>query len=204
MDLHGFDQEVGDLKTGSEGRIRSAEPATLIAAYDGNSSVTWGAGAGIDGAVSFTKSGPTSLTINGTNTTTGALIAKNGPLVIGETGCWQSTDVRIGATNSNRHASLQLKRSNSFADPRHTMLTMTASTRTSGFYTDCGESREPELKLDAGVNAVFKGVILNGRCLAPGTWGGSESSAEHKDATHFSGSGMITVLTGRGFFLIVR
>ena len=203
MDLHGFDQEVGDLKTGGLGRIRSAEPATLLAAYDGNSSVTWGAGAGVDGAVSFKKSGPTSLTINGTNTTTGALIAQNGPLVIGETGCWQGTNVLVGATNSNRHASLQLKRSNSFADPRHTMLTMTASTRTSGFNTDCGESREPELKLDAGVNAVFKDVILNGHRLAPGTWGGTSSSAQHKDATHFSGSGMITV-TGGGFFLIVR
>ena len=203
MDIHGFDQQFGDLTTGSGGRIRSDEPAEIYAYYDIDGGKTWGVNAGLDGAVTFRKGGRQPLTINGTNTTTGALIAQNGPLVIGETGFWQSADVCIGATNSNRHAILQLKRSNSFADPRHTMLTMTASTA-STFYTDCGESREPELKLDAGVNAVFKRVILNGRCLAPGTWGGSESSAEHKDATHFSGSGMITVLTGGGFFLIVR
>ena len=195
MDLHGFDQEVGDLKTGGAGRIRSAEPATLLAVYDGDSSVTWGAGAGIDGAVSFTKSGATSLTINGTNTTTGVLLARNGPLVIGETGCWQGTNVLVGATNSNRHASLRLARSNSFADPGHTILTMTTSTA-STFYTDCGESREPELILDAGVNAVFRKVKLNGRSLARGTWGGPESSAQHKDGNHFSGSGMIMVIGG--------
>lgn len=204
MDIHGFDQQFGDLTTGSGGRIRSDEPAEIYAYYDIDGGKTWGVNAGLDGAVTFRKGGRQPLTINGTNTTTGALIAQNGPLVIGETGFWQSTDVRIGATNSNRHASLQLKRSNSFADPMHTILTMTASTRTSGFNTDCGESREPELNLDEGVNAVFKKVILNGRCLASGTWGGSGSSAEHKDATHFSGSGMITVLTGGGFFLIVR
>ena len=202
MDLHGFDQEVGDLKADGEGRIRSAEPATLIAAYDGNSSVTWGAGAGIDGAVSFTKSGATSLTINGTNTTTGVLLAKNGPLVIGETGCWQGTNVLVGATNSNRHVSLRLMRSKCFASPKNTTLTMTASTA-STFYTDCGVSREPELILDEGVNAVFGEVIVNGNRLATGTWGGPESPAQHKDATHFSGSGTITVV-GNGFILIVR
>ena len=202
MDLHGFDQEVGDLKAGGEGRIRSAEPATLIAAYDGNSSVTWGAGAGIDGAVSLTKSGPTSLTINGTNTTTGVLLARNGPLVIGETGCWQGTNVLVGATNSNRHASLRLMSSNGFAKGQETVLEM-AATSAATFYTDCGESREPELILDEGVNAVFGKVIVNGNRLANGTWGGLDSSAQHKDATHFSGSGMITV-AGNGLILILR
>ena len=202
MDLHGFDQEVGDLTTGSEGRIRSAEPATLLATYNRDSPVTWGAGAGIDGAVSFTKSGATSLTINGTNTTTGVLLARNGPLVIGETGCWQGTNILVGATNSNRHATLRLMRSKCFASPKNTTLTMTASTA-STFYTDCGVSREPELILDEGVNAVFGEVIVNGNRLATGTWGGPESPAQHKDATHFSGSGTITV-AGNGFILIVK
>ncbi len=50
---------------------------------------------------------------------------------------------------------------------------------------------------------MFKDVILNGHRLAPGTWGGTSSSAQHKDATHFSGSGMITVI-GSGAMIIFR
>ena len=85
MDLHGFDQQVGDLTAGVAGRVRSDEPATILAYYD--NALTWGANAGIDGAVTFRKSGPKQLTLNGTNTTSGALVAFAGPLVIGSTGC---------------------------------------------------------------------------------------------------------------------
>ena len=80
---------------------------------------------------------------------------------------------------------------------------MTTTTGSLGFFTECGESREPELVLDAGVNAVFKDVILNGRHLANGTWGGPDSSAHNKDGEHFSGTGMITVL-GSGMMIIFR
>ena len=203
MDLHGFDQQVGDLQTGSGGRIRSDEPATLLAFYDDGNGKTWGVNAGIDGAVTFRKSGPKSLTITGTNTTTGALVAFAGPLVLGETACWQGTNVCIGLETSTRHPSLRLTSSNSFSNPTKTVLTMTTTTGSLGFFTECGESREPELVLDAGVNAVFKDVILNGRHLANGTWGGPDSSAHNKDGEHFSGSGMITVIGG-GMMIIFR
>ena len=201
MDLHGFDQQVGDLQTGSAGHLRSDAPATILAYYEGD--ITWGANSGVDGAVTFRKSGPKPLTINGTNTTTGALVAFAGPLVLGETACWQGTNVCIGLEMSNRHPSLRLTRSNSFANPTKTVLTMTTTTGSLGFFTDCGTSREPELILDAGVNAVFKDVILNGRHLAPGTWGGPDSPAQNKDGTHFSGSGVITVIGG-GMMVIFR
>ena len=200
MDLHGFDQQVGDLQTGSAGHLRSDAPATILAYYEGD--ITWGANSGVDGAVTFKKSGPKSLTINGTNTTTGALVACNGPTIIGSTGSWQGTNVCVGLESSNRHPSLRLTRSNSFPNARHTVLTMTTTT-SSSFFTDCGASREPELILDAGVNAVFKDVILNGRHLAPGTWGGPDSPAQNKDGTHFSGSGVITVIGG-GMMIIFR
>ena len=203
LDLHGTEQQVGDLQTGSAGHIRSDEPATLLAYYDSGNGITWGVNAGIDGAVTFRKSGPKSLTINGTNTTTGALIAFAGPLVMGTTACWQGTNVCIGLDSSNRHPSMRLTRSNTFANPTKTVLTMTTTTESLGFYTECGTSREPELILDAGVNAVFKDVILNGRHLAVGTWGGLDSSAQHKDGEHFSGSGMITVI-GSGMMIIFR
>ena len=202
LDLHGFDQQVGDLQTGSAGRIRSDEPATLLAYYNDGDGKTWGANCGVDGAVTFRKSGPKPLTINGTNTTTGALVAFAGQLVMGATACWQGTDVCVGLETSNRHPSLRLTRSDSFPNARHTVLTMTATT-SSSFFTDCGDSREPELILDAGVNAVFKDVILNGRRLASGTWGGPDSPAQNKDGTHFSGTGMITVI-GSGTMVIFR
>jgi len=202
LDLHGTEQVVGDLQTGGSGRIRSDEPAMLLAYYDSGNGITWGVNAGIDGAVTFRKSGPTSLTINGTNTTTGALIAFAGPLVMGTTACWQGTNVCIGLDSSNRHPSMSLTRSNTFANPTKTVLTMTTTTSGS-FNTDAGSSREPELILDAGVNAVFKDVILNGRHLANGTWGGPDSSAQHKDGEHFSGSGMITVI-GNGLIIVFR
>ena len=164
--------------------------------------LTWGANAGIDGAVTFRKSGPKQLTLNGTNTTSGALVAFAGPLVIGSTGCWQGTNVCVGLETSNRHPSLRLVRSDSFPNARKTVLTMTASTAGT-FYTDCGASREPELILDEGVNAVFRNVVLNGRSLAPGTWGGPDSPAQHKDGDHFGGSGVITV-RGGGMTLVIR
>ena len=174
MDLHGFDQQVGDLQTGSAGHLRSDAPATILAYYEGD--ITWGANSGVDGAVTFKKSGPKSLTINGTNTTTGALVACNGPTIIGSTGSWQGTNVCVGLESSNRHPSLRLTRSNSFPNARHTVLTMTTTT-SSSFFTDCGTSREPEL--------------------------GGDSSAQHKDDEHFSGSGMITIIGG-GMMIIFR
>ena len=66
-----------------------------------------------------------------------------------------------------------------------------------------GMKKRLEKYFVAGVNAVFKDVILNGRHLATGTWGGPDSSAQHKDGEHFSGSGMITVI-GSGMMIIFR
>ena len=202
MDIHGFDQQVGDLQTGSSGRICSDEPATLLAFYDMPEGIVWGVQSGIDGAVAFKKSGPRLLTINGTNTTTGALIALNGPLSIGETGSWQGTNVCIGAESSNRHPSLRLSHSKCFANGRKTVLTMTTSTA-EYFNTDCGASRTPELILDEGVNVCFREVLIDGCRLAAGTWGGPNSPAKNKDSNHFSGTGMITVM-GSGFVLVIK
>jgi hypothetical protein len=142
------------------------------------------------------------LTINGTNTTTGALIALNGPLSIGESGSWQGTNVCIGAESSNRHPSLRLSHSKCFANGRKTVLTMTTSTA-EYFNTDCGASRTPELILDEGVNVCFREVLIDGCRLAAGTWGGPNSPAKNKDSNHFSGTGMITVM-GSGFVLVIK
>ncbi|MBR4172535.1 MAG: hypothetical protein IKR48_12870, partial [Kiritimatiellae bacterium] len=157
LDLHGFDQQFGDVQTGSAGHIRSDTPATFLAFYEADG-ITWGANSGVDGAASFKKSGPKPMTINGTNTTTGALIAFAGRTIIGETGVWQGTDVQIGTDTSNRHPSLRLTHNNCFANPTKTILTMTTTTGSIGFNTDAGSSRSPELVLDEGVTALVREI----------------------------------------------
>ena len=202
MNIHGNDQDMGDLYlAGVNSCLTSDVPATVFAFYNGvrdtNETVTnYGA---IAGCVSFTKSGPKPVTIAGTNTTTGFLNAQNGPLVIAPGGQWRGTDVRIGRVDTNRHPSLRLMHDASFADPKHTTITMTTSTGT--MQADM-PNPEPELILDEGVCHTFKSITLNGRSLGAGTWGGPESSAQHKDS-HFSGKGMVFVI-GKGMAIIVR
>ena len=200
LDLHGFDQQVGDLLAGSAGRIRSDEPVSLLAYYEDG--ITWGVNSGIDGAVSFRKSGPKQLTMNGTSTSTGTLIAFAGPLVIGETGVWQGTNVCVGFENSNRHPSLRLTHNNCFANGRKTILTMTTTDGSIGFSTDAGAARTPELILDEGVNVLVREAIVDGQHLASGTWGGAESPAAHKDNTYFSGKGVLNVI-GQGLIITI-
>ena len=200
LDLHGFDQQVGDLLAGSAGRIRSDEPVSLLAYYEDG--ITWGVNSGIDGAVSFRKSGPKQLTMNGTSTSTGTLIAFAGPLVIGETGVWQGTNVCVGFENSNRHPSLRLTHNNCFANGRKTILTMTTTDGSIGFSTDAGAARTPELILDEGVKVLVREAIVDGQHLASGTWGGAESPAAHKDNTYFSGKGVLNVI-GQGLIITI-
>ena len=150
--------------------------------------------------MTFTKSGARPVTIAGRNTSTGVLNARNGPLVIAPGGQWCGTEATIGATESNRHPSLRLMHDACFADPAHTALEMTTSTGT--MQSDM-PNPDPELIIDEGVCHTFKTITLNGRLLASGTWGGPESPAQHKDATHFSGKGMVYV-AGKGMAIIFR
>ena len=203
MNIHGNSQDMGDLYlAGANCCLTSDAPATVFAFYDGirDTKETVTNNGAIAGCVSFTKSGPKPVTIAGTNTTTGYLNAQNGPLEIAPGGQWRGTDVRIGKEETNRHPSLRLMHDACFADPTHTTLAMTTST--GAMQTDM-PNREPELILDEGVCHTFKSITLNGRNLANGTWGGPESPAQHKDATHFSGKGMVYVI-GKGVTIIFR
>lgn len=56
--------------------------------------------------------------------------------------------------------------------------------------------RNPVLSLDAGVVLHVKSLTIDGRSFSGGWWGGPDSSAEHKDATHFAGAGKIYVAGG--------
>ena len=203
MDVHGNDQTIGDLSlTGENSRLTSDAPATVFAFYgglrDGKGTVT--NRGDIAGCVSFIKSGYHLLTFASTNTSTGVLTAQNGPLVIAPGGQWRGTEVVVGKEETNRHPSLRLMHDACFADPAHTTLAMTTST---GAMQPDMPNREPELIIDEGVCHTFKSITLNGRSLGTGTWGGPESSAQHKDATHFSGKGMVYVI-GKGVTIIFR
>ncbi len=200
LDLHGLDQKFGDLVlAGESSRVTSDGPATILAYCDDAWIAATNKGV-FAGAVSFTKSGARQIVLASENTSAGALGVQNGPLVIAPGGKWTGTTVTIGAETTNRHPSLRLMHNACFADPRHTTLAMTTST------SDMTEmpNPEPELVLDEGVHHLFREITLNGKPLASGTWGSSQSSATHKDDTHFSGKGVVEVIGTRGLMVIIR
>ena len=201
LDLHGLDQKFGDLVlAGESSRVTSDGPASILAYCDDAWIAATNKGV-FAGAVSFTKSGARQIVLASENTSTGALGVQNGPLVVAPGGKWTGTTVTIGAETTNRHPSLRLMHNACFADPRHTTLAMTTSTSNMNAEMP---NPEPELILDEGVRHVFKDITLNGAALASGTWGGSQSPAEHKDDMHFSGKGVVEVIGTRGLMIIIR
>ena len=201
LDLHGFDQKFGDLVlAGESSRVTSEMPANILAYCDDALIAATNKGV-FAGAVSFTKSGARQIVLASENTSTGALGVQNGPLVIAPGGKWTGKTATIGAETTNRHPSLRLMHNACFADPRHTTLAMTTSTSNMNAEMP---NPEPELILDEGVRHVFREITLNGKPLASGTWGSSQSSATHKDDTHFSGKGVVEVIGTRGLCIVIR
>ena len=201
LDLHGFDQKFGDLVlAGESSRVTSEMPANILAYCDDALIAATNKGV-FAGAVSFTKSGARRIVLASENTSTGTLGVQNGPLVIAPGGKWAGRTATIGAETTNRHPSLRLMHNACFADPRHTTLAMTTSTSNMNAEMP---NPEPELVLDEGVRHLFREITLNGKPLASGTWGSSQSSATHKDDTHFSGKGVVEVIGTRGLCIVIR
>ena len=201
LDLHGFDQKFGDLVlAGESSRVTSEMPANILAYCDDALIAATNKGV-FAGAVSFTKSGARRIVLASENTSTGTLGVQNGPLVIAPGGKWTGKTATIGAETTNRHPSLRLMHNACFADPAHTTLAMTTSTSNMNAEMP---NPEPELILDEGVRHVFREITLNGKPLASGTWGSSQSSATHKDDTHFSGKGVVEVIGTRGLIITIR
>ena len=201
LDLHGFDQKFGDLVlAGESSRVTSEMPANILAYCDDALIAATNKGV-FAGAVSFTKSGARRIVLASENTSTGTLGVQNGPLVIAPGGKWTGKTATIGAETTNRHPSLRLMHNACFADPRHTTLAMTTSTSNMNAEMP---NPEPELVLDEGVRHLFREITLNGKPLASGTWGSSQSSATHKDDTHFSGKGVVEVIGTRGLCIVIR
>ena len=200
FDLHGTAQNMGDLSMANAAdQVTSEMPADLFCFYDAVSQQNLKGT--FTGAVTFRKSGKCTASLQGASTSTGALVAQNGKLILGAGGSWTGTDIRIGREDSNRKPTLRLTHNDVFADARHTVITMITS-KAETFYTDCGE-RPPVLELDEGVEQVVKDIYIDGRRLASGTWGSSQSAATHKDDVHFAGTGVAYVI-GSGMMIIFK
>ena len=199
LNLHGFSQKCGPVQlTDARSVITSDAPATLFAFHNAADMTYRGT---IRGQVTFEKSGGNYVMLTGKNTSTGALFVHNGPLEIYTTGSWKGTEVKVGDVDSNRNPKLRLFHGNCFDDPRHTVLTMTTTRKTGTDFF--GTNPNPVLELEAGVEQVFKDIYIDGRRLASGTWGSSQSPARHKDDVHFAGTGVANVI-GTGMVIIFR
>ena len=182
FDMSGFSQRVSSLgelhQAGSTGtqRIISSAPATLIVSNDVDN--TFGtAGSSIEGAVSIVKMGNGTLTLTGTNTTSGNFIVSNGTLVVSSTGMLgNSTNIAVVAGT----------------------LTLQGSACITNTATVAIANGGAKVNLAAGVNETVARLSFGGKPMRAATYGATGSGAEVINDAHFSGSGVLTVLWGSG------
>jgi hypothetical protein len=172
--------------------VTSDVPAQLYAFQRDYSAVFKGT---FQGAVDYAKSGGHTVTLAGTNTSQGSLSVVNGQLTIAPEGCWAGTNVVVGSDVSSITPTLRLQGSQSFTDPKNTVITMiTAPNGTT-----------PRIQLDEGVDQTVGWLWLDGARLGMGTWGSTSSAATHQDDTHFAGTGILTVRgDGGGTLITIR
>jgi autotransporter-associated beta strand protein len=190
LNLNGFDQTVATLEraepTPGTIVITSATPATLTV----NQSATTGWDGKFTGAVSLLKLGSGTLTItNASTSTAGSFIVSNGTLVVARDGTLgnNSTNIVVGGTGT-------LALSNSFTIANSATVKLPAiGTATA------------KITLAAGVNETIGWLYYGGKMRSVGTYGSTGSAAVYKDDTHFSGTGVLTVLHDKsGLMLMMR
>ncbi len=179
LNLNGNNQTVGKLYLGITNAglrvITSSAPALLTV----NQSENTLCDAQLSGAVSLLKAGAGTLTLtNAFTSTTGAFTVTNGTLVLGNAGTFgaNSTNIVVGGTGT-----LTLSNSVTIAN--------SASVR----MPDSGTSTA-KISLATGVNEAVGRLFYGAKMQRVGTYGSSGSDAAHKDDTHFSGAGVLTVL----------
>ena len=178
VDLNGNSQTVGQLKRGLTGAgnrvVTSASPATLTV----NDSVGNTLGGVLSGALSLVKGGSAEVAVAGTNTYSGSTVVSNGTLTV-------NAGTRIGGSLDLRVESGTLKvltAADGLADAAALRI------------ADGGGAR---VYLGAGVVETVGSLYLGGSRKGKGTWSASSGSgAENIDTVHFSGTGVINVLTG--------
>jgi autotransporter-associated beta strand protein len=187
VDLNGNNQTIRGLvdvhfagagdTTGTQ-RILSAAPATLT--ISNATAVSFGkTNSVIEGAVTLVKRGAGTLTLTGTNTTSGSLIVNgsNGTVVVSATGTFgvNSTNIVVAA------GTLTLQNSGALAD--------TATVR-------IANGGAAKLSLAPGVSETVSYLVLGDKEKRKGTYGSSSSAAVYISDEHFSGAGMLIVQFG--------
>lgn len=187
VDLNGKSQRVASLieqhlagSTGTQ-RIISSTPATLIVSND--TANTFGtAGSSIEGAVSLVKMGSSTLTLSGTNTTSGSFIVSNGTLVVSATGILgNSTNIVVAGG---------------------TLALQNSACITNSAVLQIAEGGGAKVDLASGVNEVVERLFIGGAPRRAATYGAPGSGAQITSGTYFSGSGILTVLLGYSGTLI--
>jgi len=131
------------------------------------------------GAVSLLKLGAGTLTLtNAATSTMGGFVVSNGTLVVGSDGTFgpNSTNIVVGGTGT-------LTLSNSVSIANSATVKMPAP----------GTSTA-KISLSAGVNESVGWLFYGNEMQRVGTYGSTSSGANHKDDTHFSGTGVLRVL----------
>ncbi len=181
LNFNGNDQAVGSLRAdynNSSTRITySAAPMTLTV----NQSSATIYNAMITGAVSIVKLGTGSLSLtNAFNTTSGGFSVSNGTLAVSDGGSFgpNSTNIVVDGTGV---LSLVSTHPSMVAD------TATVSMPAAGVGT-------AKINLASGVNETVGWLFYGDRMQRAGTHGSTGSAATYKDDTHFTGTGVLTVL----------
>jgi len=183
VDLNGTCQQVARFgeqhQAGTTGtqRLLSASPATLIVSNEVDN--TFGTeGSSIGGAVSIVKMGGGTLTLTGTNTTSGSFVVSNGTLVVSSTGTLgNSTNIVVASGTLTLQGSA--------------CITNAAAV----FIADGGAAK---VNLALGVNATVTRLFFGDKPRRAATYGATGSGAAVINDEHFSGSGILTVLMGSG------
>ena len=174
LDLNGFNQTVGGLKTDglktSPGylAVTSTVPATLTVDQGTNTTFV----GALDGAVGLVKKGAGTLTFsNIISQTMGDLMVASGTVAVAEIGGFaQCRNIRIAG------GTFELRNSTALPDSATVWI-----------------SDGAKLKLGAGVNETVGFLYYGDRPKRAGTYGATASAARFKDDTRFSGSGVLTV-----------
>ena len=178
FDLNGKSQTVAGLYethflgAGTQ-KIVSSSPATLVVSNDAVN--TFGTtNSAIEGAVSLVKAGTNTLTLTGTNTTSGSFTVSNGTLVVSSTGTLGTgTNITVAA------GVLTLQNSACISDTATVLI---------------ANGGGAKVNLAADVNEKVGCLFLGDKQKRVGTYGATGSGAGVIDDEHFSGGGVLTVL----------